>query len=93
MANLPEAYDLRPLEGVSTDHSAGLTWSRAWALWDLWKLTGDLRWRTMYREHVESWYAQPQYWAEDYQSYAHWVAQFGVHAIDLSYDEPVAVGP
>jgi len=30
--------------------------------------------------------AMPQYWAEDYYSYSHWVAQFGVYGIALSYE-------
>jgi hypothetical protein len=29
--------------------------------------------------------AQPPYWAEDYYSHSHWIAQFGVHAIWLSW--------
>ena len=29
---------------------------------------------------------QPEHWAEDYYSHSHWVPQFGIYAIALSYD-------
>jgi hypothetical protein len=83
---LPAEFPIEPLSTATSAHSAGLTWSRAWGLWDLWAFTGDPRWRDAYRAHVLAWYELPQFWAEDYQAYAHWVAQFGVHAIDLSYE-------
>jgi hypothetical protein len=40
----------------------------------------------MYREHIEAWMDRPEYWAEDYMAYSHWVPQFGVYGIALSYD-------
>jgi hypothetical protein len=85
---LPPAYELTPLgvADVTDAHLAGVNFSRAWGLWHLWLATGDTHWRDLYVAHVEAHMALPELWAENYQAYAHWVAQFGVHAIALSYD-------
>jgi hypothetical protein len=84
---LPDDWSLEPLSEPATVHSAGLTFSRTWGLWALWRGTGDREIRRMYVEHVEDWMGKPEYWAEDYDRYAHWVAQFGVYGIARSYDE------
>jgi len=83
---LSEETKLTPLTSFDRVHSAGLNFTRAWDLWDLWLATGDTRWRDAYREHVEAHMAQPTYWAENYTYYTHWVPQFGIYAIALSYD-------
>jgi len=83
----PPPFALVPLTMPSTAHSAGLDFSRAWGLFAIWDTTKDLAWLHLYLDHVETWMARPQYWAQDYDSYAHWVAQFGVYAIDLSFGE------
>jgi len=83
---LPDEPPLTPLTSFSRVHSAGLNFTRAWDLWDLWQATGDARWRDAYREHIEGHMDQPEYWAENYNNYTHWVPQFGVYAIALSYD-------
>lgn len=80
--------DLEPLTEFANAHPAGLNFSRAWGLWTLWQSTGDLLWRDRYVDHVLTHVEQPEYWAEDYYSYSHWVAQFGVYAIALTYEEP-----
>ncbi len=78
-----------PLEALcmpSPAHTAGLNFSRAWGLWSLWKASGDSHYRDLYVEHVFRHVEQPDYWAEDYWQHSHWIAQFGIHAIQLSWD-------
>jgi hypothetical protein len=77
--------DLRPVDDPSTAHGAGLNFSRAWGFWSLWSATGDLAWRTSYVEHVLTHLDRPEYWAEDYLAHSHWIPQFGIRAIALSY--------
>lgn len=84
---VPDALALAPLTMPTTAHSAGLDFSRAWGLLALWQATGDLAHLHLFLDHVEAWMARPEYWAMDYDNYAHWVAQFGVYAIVSSYDE------
>ena len=70
----------------SDAHTAGLNFSRCWGLWALWEGTGERRFRTLYREHIETHIAMPEYWRDDYMMYSHWIPQFGVFAILRSYD-------
>jgi len=83
---LPQELTLTPILDPSEAHIAGLNFSRAWGLWALYRATGETQWRTLYVEHVVAHMEQPAYWAEDYYKHSHWVAQFGVYAIALSYD-------
>ena len=84
-ANLPEGLDLEPLVTMGSAHQGGLNFSRSWGLWALWQATGDRHYRDLYREHIETHMAMPEYWAQDYYSFAHWVPQFGVYGIAASY--------
>ena len=85
--NLPNDLGLQPLTSMASAHSGGLNFSRSWGLWALWRATGDTHYRDLYVDHIETHVAMPQYWAEDYYSYSHWVAQFGVYGIVLSYED------
>jgi hypothetical protein len=82
-------FDLSPIDDVPSwaAHRAGLNFSRAWGLWSLYEASGDLLYRDLYIELIEAHVAMPEYWAEGYQSYSHWVAQFGVYAIALGWDQ------
>ena len=86
--NLPADFVAEPIETVPTfnAHRAGLNFSRAWGLWSLYEASGDLLFRDLYIEHIETHVEMPEYWAESYMSYSHWVAQFGVYAITLGWD-------
>jgi hypothetical protein len=86
-AELPGAgeFELEPLCEPSPAHVAGLNFSRAWGLWSLWQASGDTHYRDLYVAHVQTHVTQPAYWAEDYWAHSHWIAQFGVHAIWLSW--------
>lgn len=80
--------DLQPLTEIEKPHPGGLNFSRAWGLWSVYRVTGDTAWRDAYVAHVDTHLRQPRYWRDDYRSFSHWVPQFGVYAIALSYDSP-----
>jgi hypothetical protein len=78
--------DWRPLDvSEMSGHTAGLNFSRSWALWSIFEATGDQRYRESFQAHVSALLAYPRYWNENYYRYAHWVAQFGIYAIALTY--------
>jgi len=84
---IPDTYQLEPVSIPSTPHAAGLNFSRSWGLWDVWKHTGDSRFRDHYVRHLITHIESPKYWRDNYQQYSHWVAQFGIYAIALSFDQ------
>ena len=85
---LPTRFDLPPMgpEQIGTAHQGGLNFSRAWGLYHLWQATGEPSWRDLYLDHIQTHIEQPEFWAEDYWAYSHWVPQFGVYAIARSYE-------
>jgi hypothetical protein len=80
--------EIQPVTFIERPHPGGLNFSRAWGLWDLYRVTGDETWRDAYVDHVTKHLSMPQYWREDYAKYSHWVPQFGIYAIALSYHQP-----
>jgi len=80
-------FSLKPLQTAPTPHSAGINFSRSWGLWSLFKMTGDEAYRNMYVNHIVTQMELPQYWRDDYKKYGHWVPQFGIYAIALSFNE------
>lgn len=85
VAWLPLTPVLTPIEKPAGAHISGLNFSRAWGLWSLYQATTDPEYRDLYLDHMITHLNHPQYWAEDYNNYAHWVAQFGVYAISQTY--------
>lgn len=83
---LPDAPVLTPITMPAAAHIGGLNFSRAWGLYAGYRVTGDPALRDLYLDHLLTHIEQPQYWAEDYFKYAHWVAQFGVYAISQTYE-------
>lgn len=83
---IPEGFVLEPITEPSLPHVAGLNFSRAWDLLDLYEVSGDRSFRMMYIEHIETHMAMPRYWRDDYDQHSHWVPQFGVYAIARSYE-------
>jgi hypothetical protein len=81
---LPDPWDLTPLTDAPSPHVAGLNFSRTWGLYALWEATGDVALRDLYIAHMDAMMARPELWAEDYWSYSHWVAQFGVYGLALT---------
>lgn len=78
---LPDPVTLQPVEKPANAHLYGLNFSRAWGLWRLYKRSGDERYLTLYRAHLEPTIDRPTWWRGDYQVVGHWVSQFGMFAI------------
>lgn len=85
---LPARLTIEPIEDAASVHQAGLNFSRAWGLWALYRMTGERRFLAAYLRHFESTYARPDIWNGDYDRLSHWVAQFGMLALAVSYDDP-----
>lgn len=77
---LPERFV--PLAQPTAAHQYGINFSRAWGLAGLYRATGDARWRTAAAAHFDRAYRQPSWWDGDYRRVGHWVAQFGMFALD-----------
>jgi hypothetical protein len=77
---------LRPLETIAATHLHALNFSRAWGLWRVFRLTGDARWRASYTRHVRLSYERRDWWAGEYRKVGHWVAQFGVFALQPLFE-------
>jgi hypothetical protein len=64
-------------------HSFGLNFSRAWGLWDMY--VGDRAARAAvadaYSRHFSGGYLPKSNWRGDYRIVGHWVAQFGMFAL------------
>lgn len=82
-----EGCCLDPIRLVSTPHSAGLNFSRAWGFWTLFACTGNEVYRKQYVDHIVTHMNSPQFWRDDYRKHAHWVPQFGIYAIALSLED------
>lgn len=64
-------------------HAAGLNFSRSWAIYSAATALGREQLLDVADTYFLATYNAPELWREDYHSYSHWVAQFGVHALDL----------
>ena len=93
-ARLPVGYHIDPVTAPPGCHQGGLNFTRAFALYQMYLATGNTDYRDNYveliRYHVSrpDLYIGPDYLGDpDYLCYSHWVAQVGVRAISLSYEE------
>lgn len=94
LARLPaDGLVVPPVTAPANCHAGGLNFTRAFALYQLFQVTGDTRYRDNYvdlvRYHVgrPDLYIDPSYAGNPgYLCYSHWVAQVGVRAISLSYE-------
>ncbi|MDQ4024721.1 MAG: DUF2891 domain-containing protein [Actinomycetota bacterium] len=94
---LPADLHIDPVEDPVDCHAGGLNFTRAFALWKLYELTGKAGYRDNYAELIRYHVSRPDLYEgemylgqPDYLCYSHWVAQLGVRAISLSYD-PVSI--
>ncbi len=71
----------QPVVEPSTDHQFGLNFSRAWGLWDMYDKTGREDVAAAYAAHFENGYAPASNWSGSYEAVGHWVAQFGMFAV------------
>ena len=82
---LPESLPIEPIADPASVHQAGLNFSRAWGLWALYRYTGQPRFLAAYLQHLHATYERPQLWKGEYRTVAHWVPQFGMLALVVSY--------
>ncbi|MGA8548085.1 MAG: DUF2891 family protein [Mycobacterium sp.] len=68
---------------MSRVHAAGLNFSRSWALYIAAAALGRKQLAAAADQYFLATFNAPELWRENYRSYSHWVAQFGVHALDL----------
>lgn len=90
---VPRDLHIDPVTDPVGCHGGGLNFTRAFALYQLYKVTGRAGLRDNYaaliRYHVSrpDLYMGPGYLdSPGYLCYSHWVAQMGVRAISLSYE-------
>lgn len=84
----PSEQGLMPVSDAENAHHLGMNFSRAWGLWSLFRVTGDLRLRDAAAQHIGVAMDQHAALRDDYWAYGHWVSQFGVYAIAMTFDEP-----
>ncbi|MDT5356879.1 MAG: hypothetical protein QOJ56_5411 [Mycobacterium sp.] len=68
---------------LSSIHAAGLNFSRSWAIYTAALVLRRPQLVQTADDYFLATFKAPQLWRETYHSYSHWVAQFGVHALDL----------
>ena len=68
-------------------HDYGRNFSRAWGLYHLAKALDDDRLRASYAAHVEAGFEPRAQWRGEYLVNGHWVAQFGMLAIEPLFEE------
>jgi hypothetical protein len=87
---LPPSLAIEPIADAESVHQAGLNFSRSWGLWALYRMTGERRFLDAYLRHFDGTFARPDIWNGDYGSLSHWVAQFGMLALAVTYDDAPA---
>jgi len=63
------------------DHEYGLNFSRAWGLWDMYDKSGRADVIKAYAGHLERGLTPATNWRGSYMAVGHWVAQFGMFAV------------
>jgi hypothetical protein len=93
-ARIPEGFYVPPVTDPGGCHQGGLNFSRSFALYQLYLATGNTDLRDNYVELIRYHVARPDLYIDPdylgdpgYLCYSHWVAQFGVRSISLSYEE------
>jgi hypothetical protein len=70
-------------QDLPTVHAAGLNFSRSWAIYVTAVALGRKQLLDVADGYLRATFDAPELWRENYRSYSHWVAQFGLHALDL----------
>lgn len=83
----PTAQIMEPVTDPSTPHHHGIDFSRAWGLWAVYWSTSDPRYLRAYLADVTTALDNRDWWAGDYETVSHWVAQFGILAIYPTYQD------
>jgi len=70
-----------PVAQADADHEFGLNFSRAWGLWDMYDKSGRADVAKAYAAHFDHGFAPDTNWRGSYMAVGHWVAQFGMFAL------------
>jgi hypothetical protein len=70
-----------PVAQADSDHEFGLNFSRAWGLWDMYDKSGRADVAKAYAAHFDRGFAPDTNWRGSYMAVGHWVAQFGMFAV------------
>jgi hypothetical protein len=84
---LPKELCIEPITEPLTGHATGLNFSRAYCLWHIFKIVNDLKLRDNFVDLIDYQVSRPDLWNGEYYN-SHWVAQFGVRAIDETFAGP-----
>jgi hypothetical protein len=82
---LPGNLPLDPITKPQSVHQTALNFSRSWGLWNLYWGTNDSRFLTLYLRHFNQTYSNAALWKGNYDTLSHWVAQFGMLDLILTY--------
>jgi hypothetical protein len=78
------AVALPPVRAPRGSHEFGANFSRAWGLWEIYRGTGNREFLGSYLAHFEAGYQAWRQMKTDYGRVGHWVAQFGMLALQRS---------
>ena len=84
----PGLETLTPVTTFNNAHDYGRNFSRAWGLWPLANKLEDERLRASYAAHVQAGFEPRNQWSGEYMVNGHWVAQFGMLAIEPLFGPP-----
>ena len=91
-ARLPTTFRVPPVTAPANCHAGGLNFTRAFALYQMYLVTGKRAYRDNYADLIRYHVGRPELYRgsmylgnPDYLCYSHWVAQVGVRAISLSF--------
>jgi hypothetical protein len=87
LQNIIKEYQQEKLTPIQppfkTPHNGGLNFSRSWGLISLYQLTKNKKFLQAYNSHMNTMLKTLPQWSQDYNRYAHWVAQFGIFSLRL----------
>lgn len=82
-----------PVKQAESAHHYGLNFSRAWGLWDIYAKSGRPDIMEAYVKHLEHGLTPASNWRGDYRTVGHWVAQFGMFALQPLFGPRIGVKP
>jgi hypothetical protein len=85
---MPAEKPIVPIVTATKAHEFGLNFSRCWGLIHLYKITGNKGYIDNYSVLYLSSYLNRSHWDGDYNKVGHWVAQFGLFALQPAFDSP-----
>jgi hypothetical protein len=86
LARVLDAFTaVRPLapQEMKSIHAAGLNFSRSWAVYAAAMALSRPQLVVAADQYFLATLNAPELWRDNYRFYSHWVAQFGIHALDL----------